>query len=66
MEHPVIGVVAYENVPFKLSETPAQLRRPAPLLGQHNDYVFGELLGMSKEELAKYTEEGVIGTPQLD
>ena len=66
MEHPVIGVVSYENVPFKLSETPGELRRPAPLLGQHNDYVFGKLLGMSKEELAKYTEEGVIGTPQLD
>ena len=66
MEHPVIGVVSYENVPFKLSETPGELRRPAPLLGQHNEYAFGELLGMSKEEIAKYTEEGVIGTPQLD
>jgi len=65
MEHPVLGSVAYENVPFKLSETPGELRRPAPLLGQHNDYVFGGLLGMSKEEMASYTEEGVIGTPDL-
>lgn len=65
MEHPVIGRVAYENVPFKLSQTPAQLRRPAPLLGEHNDYVFGELLSMSQEEIAKYTEEGVIGAPDL-
>jgi len=66
MEHPVIGRVAYENVPFKLSETPGELRRPAPRLGEHNEYVFGELLNMSKEEIAKYMEEGVIGTPQLE
>jgi len=65
MEHPVIGRIAYENVPFKLSETPGELRRPAPRLGEHNDYVFGELLRMSKEEIAKYTEEGVLGTPDL-
>jgi len=29
-------------------------------MGQHNDYVFGELLGMSKQEINQLTEEGVI------
>jgi len=65
LEHPVIGKVAHENVPFKLSKTPAELRRPAPRLGEHNEYVLGEILHMSKEQIAKYTEEGVIGTPDL-
>jgi crotonobetainyl-CoA:carnitine CoA-transferase CaiB-like acyl-CoA transferase len=65
LEHPVIGKVAHENVPFKLSETPAELRRPAPRLGEHNEYVLSEILHISKEEIAKYTKEGVLGTPDL-
>jgi crotonobetainyl-CoA:carnitine CoA-transferase CaiB-like acyl-CoA transferase len=30
------------------------------MLGEHNDYVFGQLLGLSKEEIARLTEEGVL------
>jgi benzylsuccinate CoA-transferase BbsF subunit len=33
---------------------------PAPALGQHNDYVFREVLGFSQEEYAAYRREGVI------
>jgi hypothetical protein len=33
---------------------------PAPLFGQHTDYVFKELLGMSDEEVAKAIDEGVV------
>jgi crotonobetainyl-CoA:carnitine CoA-transferase CaiB-like acyl-CoA transferase len=65
LHHPVIGKVAHENVPFKLSETPAELRRPAPRLGEHNEYVLREMLQISQEEIAKYTAEGVLGTPDL-
>ncbi len=65
MEHPVIGRAAFENVPFKLSKTSAELRRPAPRLGEHNEQVLSQLLCMSQEEIAKYVEEGVIGTPDL-
>ena len=32
----------------------------APVLGQHNAYVFGELLNMGAAEIAKLQEEGVI------
>ena len=48
------------NVPWKLSETPGKIRDHAPTLGQHNEYVYGELLGLSKEEIARLTEEKVI------
>lgn len=51
---------SYVGIPFKLSENPGRLRRLAPLLGEQNNYVFGELLGMSELEVAKYTEEGVF------
>ena len=32
----------------------------APVLGQHNDYVYGELLGLSDDEVAKFIEEQII------
>jgi len=59
LEHPELGMVGHEGVTFKLSETPGKLSR-APLLGEHNDYVYGEILGMSKEEIARYTADGVF------
>ena len=59
MEHPTTGVDWIAGVPWKLSETPAKVHR-ASLLGEHNDYVLGELLGLSKEEIASLKEEGVL------
>jgi len=35
--HPVLGTALYPTVPYKLSETPAQITSPAPLLGQHTE-----------------------------
>jgi benzylsuccinate CoA-transferase BbsF subunit len=60
VEHSATGVDIIAGVPFKMSETPCEVRRPAPLLGQHNDYVLGELLHRSKDEIAKLVEEGVV------
>jgi len=36
VDHPELGVAAYPTVPYKLSETPARIHAPAPLLGQHS------------------------------
>jgi len=46
----------------KFSKTPGSIRMPAPCLGEHNQYVFGELLGLSQEEMVQLEEEGIIGT----
>lgn len=35
VDHPVLGTALYPTVPYKLSETPARIASPAPLLGQH-------------------------------
>lgn len=59
--HPVLGKTAFDTTPIRLSRTPAQFRRAAPLLGQDNRYVFQELLGMGEQELARYIKDGVIG-----
>ena len=50
--------VTYPGAPAKLSETPWQAGR-APLLGEHNEEIYGRL-GHTKEELVRLREEGVI------
>lgn len=60
VRHPVIGDNWVISPPWTLSETPAEIHRHAPLLGEHNEYVFGQLLGMSREEIKKLEEEEVI------
>jgi crotonobetainyl-CoA:carnitine CoA-transferase CaiB-like acyl-CoA transferase len=55
-----LGKTRADGVPVRLSETPAGYRRAAPTLGQDNDYVYKELLGMSEGELAGLRQEGII------
>jgi benzylsuccinate CoA-transferase BbsF subunit len=53
LEHPEAGRTAYDGPPFRLSKTPGELRAPAPLLGEHNELVCKQILGMSDEEIAE-------------
>jgi crotonobetainyl-CoA:carnitine CoA-transferase CaiB-like acyl-CoA transferase len=55
-----LGKTRADGVPVRLSETPAQYRRAAPILGQDNDYVYGELLGLSEGELARLRQQGIV------
>jgi crotonobetainyl-CoA:carnitine CoA-transferase CaiB-like acyl-CoA transferase len=50
-----------DGVPWKLSRTPAHIRRPAPNFAEHNDYVFKELLGLDDRDLDELRDQGVIG-----
>ena len=60
IEHPDAGVLRYPGGPFKLSETPWALLRPAPRLGEHNEAVYAGRLGFSRTELADLSRSGVI------
>ena len=60
VEHPATGVDFVPKVVCNLSETPGEIRRPAPLLGEHNNYVFGELLGLTQDEIERLVEKKVI------
>jgi len=60
LEHPVIGLMPYHSRAFKLSKTPAQTTKPAPCLGQDNEYVYKEILGYSDDEISGLLAEGVI------
>ncbi|MBW2285627.1 MAG: CoA transferase, partial [Deltaproteobacteria bacterium] len=59
VDHPQAGTFKYPGAPFKMTETPWQIRRPAPLLGQHNEDVLGGL-GYRKEDLVVLRQQGVI------
>jgi len=47
-------------LPWKQTATFKGNYQPSPQLGQHNDYVFGELLSMSQDEIARLVDEKVI------
>ena len=60
VDHTEIGRSRVEGLPVSLSETPWSVTRGAACLGEHNGYVFGELLGLSEQEIMSLAEEGVI------
>jgi crotonobetainyl-CoA:carnitine CoA-transferase CaiB-like acyl-CoA transferase len=60
IDHPETGVMAHDGAPFRLSKTPGSLRTPAPCLGEHNEYVCKEILGMSDEEIAEALVEQAL------
>jgi len=59
-----IGTWPVAEVPAKLSETPAyvggRVNRGAPCYGEDNEYVYGELLGMSSGEIGRLVDKGII------
>ncbi len=58
--HPVTGAQRMPGLPFRMSGVDAWLRRPAPLLGQHNDEVFRDL-GVDDETRQALRSVGIIG-----
>ena len=60
MEHPVIGKYKQFGPVPMLMETPGGIFRPAPLLGQHNQEIYGGDLGMTSDDLVALQAEGVI------
>ena len=59
VDHPVSGSFPYPGAPFDMSGTPWRARSPAPMLGQHNAEVFGDL-GLSREDLIALRASGDI------
>jgi crotonobetainyl-CoA:carnitine CoA-transferase CaiB-like acyl-CoA transferase len=63
INHPLSDALELVSSPMKLSQTPVQLRRPPPLLGQHTDEVLAEL-GFDQAQRQRLREEGVLGLPR--
>jgi len=60
MDHPVIGPARFEGTPVQFSALAQDNWRSAPLLGEDNEYVFKEIVGVDDDEFAALQEEGVI------
>lgn len=58
--HPQFGTIRMQNVVPKLSETPGGIRRPSPALGEHNDEIYVDLLGMPRERYERLKAARVI------
>ena len=60
VDHPEIGPFQIPGPGFRVERTPAAFRRPPPLLGQHTEEVFREILGLSEDELSALIVEGAV------
>jgi CoA:oxalate CoA-transferase len=59
IHHPCTGRLTYPGAPFKMTKTPWIMDR-APLLGEHNQEIYGNRLGYSRKNLEAMRESGVI------
>ncbi len=59
-DHALVGEKLYPGVPFKMSETPGYIHRPAPCLGADTEHVLKNILGMSDAEIKQLDDEGVL------
>lgn len=60
LDHPVIGEASFEGVPFTSTGFEADHWRSAPLLGEDNEYVYREIVGLDQTQYENYLDEGVI------
>jgi crotonobetainyl-CoA:carnitine CoA-transferase CaiB-like acyl-CoA transferase len=60
VEHPTAGKVPMAGIPVKFSVTPASVRMPPPLLGEHNREILTTWLGMSVAAIDELKKEKVL------
>ena len=60
IDHPKAGKLKYPTAPYKFSRTPWKAERAAPLIGEHNEFVYCDRLGYDKRDLVAMKEAGII------
>ena len=60
LEHPEAGTWTYPGPPFKMVKTPGSLRHAAPRLGEHNQLVYGGMLGVTSLEMTRLRQSGIV------
>jgi len=61
LEDPELGKIKSLGFPIHMSETPAQLHRPAPAVGEDSEAVLKTLLGLTAEEVVDLRGKGAVG-----
>jgi crotonobetainyl-CoA:carnitine CoA-transferase CaiB-like acyl-CoA transferase len=62
IEMPTVGTHRYPGYLFKMRNTPDDIRLPPPLLGEHNEEVYLEIMGYSREQYEALVRQGLVGT----
>lgn len=60
LEHPEVGIRRHMGIPWTMSRTPCEIRRPAPCLGQDTDTVLTDIVGLSQDEIATLREKDIL------
>jgi benzylsuccinate CoA-transferase BbsF subunit len=60
LNHPDVGIRQHIGIPWHMTATPCDVRRPAPCLGEQTDYVMAELLNYPADEISRLKEDGVL------
>lgn len=60
LEHPEVGTRRHMGIPWTMSRTPCEIRRPAPCLGQDTDAVLTDIVGLSQDEIAALREKDIL------
>jgi crotonobetainyl-CoA:carnitine CoA-transferase CaiB-like acyl-CoA transferase len=60
VDDPALGPVRMQGITPKLSATPGAVRHGAPRLGEHNEEVYRDLLGLSDADLEQLRNDGTI------
>jgi crotonobetainyl-CoA:carnitine CoA-transferase CaiB-like acyl-CoA transferase len=61
LKHPTLGDTISDGSPIRFGHNDAKDWKASPLMGEHNEYVFMNLLGLSESEFLTYVDMGVIG-----
>ncbi|MBT8297870.1 MAG: CoA transferase, partial [Maribacter sp.] len=64
VEHPKAGKVKVTNVPFSMSETPGQIKRPSPMIGEHGADILEEI-GYDKDAIERLVKENIISIEKI-
>ena len=60
LNHPTMGARTYDGPAFRLSLTPGELTKAAPCIGEDNEYVYKDLLGLSDDEFVDLMADGAM------
>lgn len=64
IDHPKAGKVKVTNIPFTMSESPGEIRRPSPMVGEHGPELLREM-GLNEDQIQKLIDRKIISVEKV-